>query len=95
MNNFRNTSGAIAVIGILFCVPLFAGASVESSLNGIYLKINRVILPTLSMISIAWAAFSLMSGNERAKSHVWFAILGSAIGFGAEAIVEFISQAVR
>lgn len=82
----------VLLIGAL---PIFALASVESSLIGIQTKLTRVILPTLSIIAIAWAAFSLMSGNERAKSHVWLAILGSIIGFGAEAIVDFIAQAVR
>ncbi len=76
-------------------VPTLALASVESSLMGIQMKLTRVILPTLSVIGIAWAAFSLMTGNERAKTHIWYAIIGSAIGFGAQAIVEFISQAIR
>ena len=76
-------------------VPELGLASVESSLMGIQTKLTRVILPTLSIIGIAWAAFSLMSGNEKAKTHMWYAILGSIIGFGAQAIVDFISQTVR
>ncbi len=70
-------------------------ASVESSLSGIQNKLTHVILPTISIIAIAWAAFSMMSGNERAKMHMWYAILGSIIGFGAQALVDFISQTVR
>lgn len=80
---------------VLVLVPELGFASVESSLVGIQTKLTRVILPTLSIIGIAWAAFSLMSGNERAKQHMWYAILGSIIGFGAQAIVDFISQTVR
>lgn len=76
-------------------LPQLGFASVESSLMGVQTKLTRVILPTLSIIGIAWAAFSMMSGNERAKTHMWYAILGSAIGFGAQAIVDFISQTVR
>ncbi len=72
-----------------------AQASVESSLSGIQNKLTHVILPTISIIAIAWAAFSMMSGNERAKMHMWYAILGSIIGFGAQALVDFISQTVR
>lgn len=79
----------------LMVLPELAVASVESSLMGIQTKLTRVILPTLSIIGIAWAAFSMMSGNERAKTHMWYAILGSIIGFGAQAIVDFISQTVR
>ncbi len=79
----------------LLVVPELGLASVESSLMGIQTKLTRVILPTLSIIGIAWAAFSLMSGNEKAKTHMWYAILGSILGFGAQAIVDFISQTVR
>lgn len=79
----------------LVIIPELGFASVESSLMGIQTKLTRVILPTLSIIGIAWAAFSLMSGNEKAKTHMWYAILGSIIGFGAQAIVDFISQTVR
>lgn len=85
---------AIFVMALMI-VPQFGFASVESSLMGIQTKLTRVILPTLSIIGIAWAAFSMMSGNERAKTHMWYAILGSIIGFGAQAIVDFISQTVR
>ncbi len=79
----------------LILVPELGFASVESSLIGIQTKLTRVILPTLSIIGIAWAAFSMMSGNDKAKTHMWYAILGSIIGFGAQAIVDFISQTVR
>ena len=80
---------------VLLLVPELAGASVESSLIGIQTKLTRVILPVISVIGIAWAAFSLLTGNERAKMHIWYAIIGSAIGFGAQSIVDFISQTVR
>lgn len=75
--------------------PELVNASVESSLIGIQTKLTRVILPVLSVIGIAWAAFSLLTGNERAKTHIWYAIIGSCIGFGAQSIVDFISQTVR
>ena len=85
----------IMLAAVFMLVPELGFASVESSLMGIQTKLTRVILPTLSIIGIAWAAFSLMSGNEKAKTHMWYAILGSIIGFGAQAIVDFISQTVR
>ena len=79
----------------LLLVPELGFASVESSLMGIQSKLTHVILPTFSIIGIAWAAFSLLTGNERAKTHIWYAIIGSIIGFGAQAIVDFISQTVQ
>lgn len=87
---------SLAIMSLLLAlVPELGLASVESSLIGIQTKLTRVILPALSIIGIAWAAFSMMSGNERAKTHMWYAIFGSIIGFGAQAIVDFISQTVR
>lgn len=85
----------ITFVALSFAMPELADASVESSLMGIQTKLTRVILPTLSVIGIAWAAISLLSGNEKAKTHVFYAILASAFGFGAQAIVDFISQTVR
>jgi type IV secretory pathway VirB2 component (pilin) len=81
----------ILILGLLVQItPEMGLASVESSLMGIQTKLTRVILPTLSIIGIAWAAFSLMTGNEKAKTHMLYAIIGSVIGFGAQAIVDFI-----
>lgn len=91
----KNKYFIFSLLFISIILPELASASVESSLMGVQMKLTRVILPTLSVIGIAWAAFSLMTGNERAKTHIWYAIIGSAIGFGAQAIVDFISQAVR
>ena len=91
----KNNLLIFSILVLTALMPALASASVESSLMGIQMKLTRVILPTLSVIGIAWAAFSLMTGNERAKTHIWYAIIGSAIGFGAQAIVEFISQAIR
>jgi len=80
---------------LIFIVPEIGLASVESSLMGIQTKLTRVILPSLSICAIAWAAFSMMSGNDKSKTHLWYAIIATIVGFGAEAIVNFISQTVR
>jgi len=80
---------------LIFIVPEIGFASVESSLMGIQTKLTRVILPSLSICAIAWAAFSMMSGNDKSKTHLWYAIIATIVGFGAEAIVNFISQTVR
>lgn len=95
MNKKYSVLFIITAVGIAFIMPELAHASVETSLMGIQTKLTRVILPTLSVIGIAWAAISLLSGNEKAKTHVFYAILASAFGFGAQAIVDFISQTVR
>ncbi|MGZ3780508.1 MAG: TrbC/VirB2 family protein [Pseudobdellovibrionaceae bacterium] len=76
-------------------IPLLAQASVESSLLGVQTKLTRVILPVLSVIGIALAGLSFLTGNENAKKHIIYAIIGTAIGFGAQSITDLISQTVR
>ena len=87
----------IALFLILICglVPLLAQASVEGSLVGIQTKLTRVILPVLSVIGIAFAGLSFITGHENAKKHIIYAIVGTAIGFGAQSIADLISQTVR
>lgn len=90
---------AYAVVGVvaLCCLlaPDFAHAGLESSLMGIKTKLTGVILPLLSVIGIAIAAISFFTGNPNAKQHIVYAVLGCCFGFGAQAIVDFISQTVR
>lgn len=81
-----------------FCMllfPVLAHAGLESSLLGIKSKLTGVILPVLSVIGICIAAISFFTGNPNAKQHIAYAIIGCIFGFGAQAIVDFISQTVR
>jgi type IV secretory pathway VirB2 component (pilin) len=90
---------AYATLGVMalscLLVPEFAHAGLESSLMGIKTKLTGVILPLLSVIGIAIAAISFFTGNPNAKTHIVYAVLGCCFGFGAQAIVDFISQTVR
>jgi type IV secretory pathway VirB2 component (pilin) len=90
---------SLAVIGVMALCCLFlpelAHAGLESSLMGIKSKLTGVILPLLSVIGIAIAAISFFTGNPNAKQHIVYAVLGCCFGFGAQAIVDFISQTVR
>lgn len=83
----------LIMVGIIF--PELAHASLESSLMGIKTKLTNVILPLLSVIGIAIAGISFFTGNPNAKQHIAYAIIGCIIGFGAQGIVDFISQTVR
>ncbi len=85
--------GVVALSCLL--VPDLAHAGLESSLMGIKSKLTGVILPLLSVIGIAIAAISFFTGNPNAKQHIVYAVLGCCFGFGAQAIVDFISQTVR
>ena len=72
-----------------------AHASLESSLMGLKMKITGIVLPLLSVIGVAVAALSFFTGNPNAKQHFFYAILCCVFGFGAEVIVNFISQAIN
>ncbi len=76
-------------------MPQIAHAGLETSLMGIKTKLTGVILPLLSVIGIAIAGISFFTGNPNAKQHIAYAIIGCMIGFGAQGIVDFISQTVR
>lgn len=97
---FKNKGIALSFFGILaiticLMVPELAHASLESSLTNVKMKLTGVILPLLSVIGIAIASVSFFTGNPNAKQHIIYAILGCAFGFGAQSIVDFISQTVR
>lgn len=83
----------VTAVGLL--IPDLAHAGLESSLMDIKMKLTAVILPLLSVIGIAIAAISFFTGNPNAKQHIVYAVLGCIFGFGAQAIVDFISQTVR
>lgn len=85
---------SILLLGAL-CMPEIACASVESSLMSLRGKLTGVIFPLVAACGIVFAGISFFSGNERAKQHIFYAIIGCALGFGAQAIVDFISQTVN
>lgn len=91
--NLILTVAIVAAAGIF--MPEMAHAGLESSLMGIKTKLTGVILPLLSVIGIAIAGISFFTGNPNAKQHIAYAIIGCMIGFGAQGIVDFISQTVR
>ncbi len=84
-----------ALIYMAFFNPETCHASVESSLMGLKSKLTGVILPVLSVCGLVFAGFSFFTGQEQAKQHIIYALLGCAIGFGAQSIVDFISQTVN
>lgn len=94
-----NKGIALAFFGLcalaVCLMPELAHANLESSLVNVKTKLTTVILPLLSVIGICIAAVSFFTGNQDAKQHIIYAVLGCAFGFGAQAIVDFISQTVR
>jgi type IV secretory pathway VirB2 component (pilin) len=95
MNHKQLILTMAVITGIGMLMPEVSHAGLETSLTGIKNKLTGVILPLLSVIGIAFAGTSFFTGNPNAKQHIAYAVIGSMIGFGAQGIVDFISQTVR
>ena len=88
-------AAVLVTIAVLIAGDTFCFASFESSLVSMKSKLTGIVLPLLSVIGLGLAALSFFSGNPQAKQHVIYAIFGCIFGFGAQVIVDFISQAIQ
>ncbi len=84
----------VGAMYVVVMVPEICHASLESSLDNMKSKLTGFILPCMAVIGMAGAALSFFVGHENAKKHAICAAVGCVIGFGAQAIVDFISQTV-
>lgn len=75
--------------------PDIAFADFRGSLENIRSQLSNVVLPLLSVIGLLVASFSYMTGHPDSKRHVTYALIGAALGFGSQAIIDFISNSVR
>ena|ERR1035438_5431950 len=85
----------LVAMGVIMLTPALCSADFQSSLEGVKNKVTFVILPTLSVIGLAFAAISFFTGNPQARQHIIYAILGCLFGFGAESIMNLIRETVR
>jgi lipopolysaccharide export LptBFGC system permease protein LptF len=76
-------------------VPAIGYCSVENTLRDIQTKLITEILPLCAVLGLCFAAFSFFTGNPSARSHLWLAIIGMVIGFGAESIMRFVQALVH
>jgi len=90
-----NTALVLLVGFSALLVPMVGYCSVESTLGGIQSKLINQILPLCAVLGLVFAAFSFFTGNPSAKSHLWLAIIGMVIGFGAPSIMTFIRSIVN
>lgn len=99
MKHTTQTKKQFALLGLmglaLVLAPELAHAGLDDSLRNIQHRLTDVILPILAVIGMAIAAISFFTGHPNAKTHVTYAVLGCVFGFGAQAIVNFIAQAVH
>lgn len=74
----------------LLLSPLYAFASVESSLMAVQSKLINTVLPLVGILGLVFAALSFFSGSQNARSHLVLAIIGAVVGFGAPALIDFV-----
>ena len=92
-----SSTGLLNVV-LLCCslfVPVLAIASVESSMAALQAKLLGTILPLVSVLGLLFAGLAYLSGSPNARAYLTYAIIGAAIGFGAESIVSLIRSVVH
>ena len=80
----------VSALAFVTLTPSMGFTSVESTLMAIQNKLVGTIMPLAAIIGLVIAGISLATGNPSAKSHMWYAIIGAVVGFGAQSIVAFI-----
>lgn len=87
---------SLFVLGLIyFAFPEIAYASVEGTLTNIQTKLITVILPLAAILGLVVAGLSFVAGSPNARSHLFLAIIGAVVGFGAPSIIAFIRSLVQ
>jgi type IV secretory pathway VirB2 component (pilin) len=82
-----------SLIGVMS--PELAYASVESSLAAVQEKLVGTLLPLAAMCGLVFAGLSFVAGHPSARQHLFCAIFGCIIGFGAESIVALVRSLIH
>lgn len=85
----------IFTFAVTILLPILCMASVESSLMAVQSKLVGTILPLASILGFIFAGFSYISGNQNARAHLFLAITGAVVGFGASSFVSFIRSLIH
>ena len=72
-----------------------AFGSVESSLQAVQNKLVGTLLPLGAMCGLAVAELSFVAGHPNARQHLFYAVVGAIVGFGAESIVSLIQSLIH
>lgn len=91
----RTTVLTVTLFGAVMLMPALGVCSVESTLTAVQSKLINVILPLAGILGLCFAAFSFFTGNPGARQHLWLAIIGACVGFGAPSIIAFIRGLVN
>lgn len=90
-----NTAFIFIIALSVLIIPITGYCTVQSTLETIQSKLINTILPLCATLGLVFAAFSFFTGNPGARSHLWLAIIGMVVGFGAPSIMAFIRSVVN
>ena len=85
--------GLFAAVCIICPEVVFAGvvkSGFENKMANLQNKFSTFILPVMSVLGLVIAAILAATGNEGAKSKIWFCLIGSGIGFLAPYIIGWM-----
>ncbi len=95
MKKFKLNKPALLAGVLTLLGPAFAYATVQSSLLTLQHEILGTFLPILSVVALLFAGLAYLTGSPNARSYMIAAIIGAALGFGAESIVNLIRSIVH
>jgi len=84
----------LLITGILI-LPEVGLADVEGTLGNIRDTLINRLMPLFAVLGLCFSGFSFISGNPNAKNHMFMAIFGAIIGFGAPSIIAFAQGMVQ
>ncbi|MBX3039560.1 MAG: TrbC/VirB2 family protein [Bdellovibrionaceae bacterium] len=80
---------------VCLIVPAIAFGSVESSLQAVQAKLVGTLLPLAAICGLCIAGMSFVMGHTNARQHLFYAVVGAIVGFGAESIVSLIRSLIH
>ena len=101
MSFFKQKKELVTICGLLLLTALLvicpdpAYADLEGSVRNIRNQLSGTFLPLLSVIGLLFASFSYLTGNPNSRQHITYALIGAALGFGAQQIIDFVSSTIR
>ncbi len=75
--------------------PELAFADLQGSMINLKSQLSGVVLPLLSVCGLLWAAFAYLTGHPESKRYITYALIGTAVGYGAQSIIDFLSSAIH
>lgn len=88
-------ASTIAVPMLCLIAPAIAFGSVESSLQAVQAKLVGTLLPLAAICGLCISGMSFVMGHANARQHLFYAVVGAIVGFGAESIVSLIRSLIH